>query len=164
MLMIKLPTRVEHGHSGVTAGKHAQDLLGLASRCELARRWTAAREGLGGEADRAGPYCVVDEGLHGGDLVACGLAFEGILPHNRKAHGRMADERTEVQQRPAALHLCEVSGKSGDGVGHHRVERSEGHVLKVPQHGEDSCAFVRRQWRQRETAVAIHHGCHAMVA
>ena len=150
---------------GEAVGKRAD----LGERCGPARHRPARpadvrRRLRRREAERAGRERIGDDPPHRRDLVVGRLAFGRLLAHDVQPHGRVADERAEVDGGPAALDRVEELRKRLERplLAEPGAERVERHALDVLERPQNRIAMRGPRRRDAEAAVADDDRRHAV--
>ncbi len=108
------------------------------------------------------------QALHLVELGGCRLARRRVVVHHDAAQRRMADEEAGVRHQRAVEPIEVLLGR-GPVPRHALLERLQRHALDAGQHPHQVVGIrrvdrpvTRGERRDREPAVATHHGCHSV--
>jgi len=109
----------------------------------------------GRESDGAGIHRLSDDPLHRGDLVGTGRPLRRLFAHHVLAHGRMSDERRDVDPERQSRDGIEVLGEALEAPGNPGLQRLEAHAFDVLENARDLGA-IRGPGRCDSEAAITH--------
>ena len=154
--------------AGVEVAQRAGDGVQLIDGGDVRREELAVHAGVAGVAveryaERSGLDAVAHCGLYRLDLVAGGLALLGVGAHHPAADRGVADHHAVVDAE-VVVERAEVVAERAPAPRHAVHQHVVGDGLDLREHPGERGLVALAHGRERQRAVAAHHGRDAVVA